>query len=484
MLQDIRTSVRAWVRDPFDRADHPWITVRKPVKWGCALLWCAVWLFCTVFSIIWAVGPAGAPQRATSPEEAHPDGVDNWYGIMWWGKGDMLHPVINNITGLGMGPSAFFDPTKPTMIYSHGYQPGSGPTAHRERLTSFEGVHMADAWIDQGWNVGSFYWTQFADDSTVELAESKIWPSCLPVTGICDAPTMRWMNKDGTFVDPAPNAIPSVSDLMYEAIVASTAGALPDQGFKLRIAGHSLGGGVVVGAGYKLAAAADAGVIPSHLKPERVSMLDPFWTPAHDRDVLPRMYRTRHVHNVTIDMSRTSAFSAPASFREQLQTLPSSHMSAAFVWQDAKYISNDYGILTGATAGSAKHSSAKAFYFLSIDPKNPNKEKGPSATTGDRVLLDFAVSGYYWKQTGGFYTETILDDTYEKLSWKDDPLPLSTDAKGLLTAWALVVGLAMCLTASCALCLCTWCMGRYRRGRGGGGEGGGGGGGDYFVEVS
>ena len=25
---------------------------------------------------------------------------------------------------------------------------------------------MADAWIDAGWNVGSFYWTQFADAPT------------------------------------------------------------------------------------------------------------------------------------------------------------------------------------------------------------------------------------------------------------------------------------------------------------------------------
>ena len=30
-------------------------------------------------------------------------------------------------------------------------------------------------------------------------------------------------------------------------------------------------------------------------------------------------------------------------------------------------------------------------------------------------MQDFAVSGYYWKQTDGFYTETILDDVYEKV---------------------------------------------------------------------
>ena len=415
MLQNIRTSVTSWISDPFDRADHPWITIRKPVKWGCTVCWGLAWVFCVVFLIIWAAGPVAVTPKTTSMEEAHPNGIENYYGIMWWGKNDVLFPIVNNVTGLGMGPSVHFDTTKPTLIYSHGYQPGSGPKAHRERLTSFKGVLMADAWIDQGWNVGSFYWTQFADEPTVEEAENKIWPNCLPITGVCDAPTMRWMKKDGSFFNPPPGSIPSVSDLMAESIVASTVGAQPDKGFKLRIAGHSLGGGVVIGAGYKLAAAADSGQIPLHLKPERISMLDPFWTPAHDRDVMPRLYRTRHVHNVTIEMSRTSAFSAPASFREQMPHVPKSYLSAAFVWQDAKYISDDYGVLTGAAAGAAKHSSAKTFFFLSINPSNPNQQEGPSATTENQVMQDFAVSGYYWKQTDGFYTETILDDVYEKV---------------------------------------------------------------------
>ena len=243
MLQNIRTSVTSWISDPFDRADHPWITIRKPVKWGCTVCWGLIWVFCVVFLIIWAAGPVAVTPKTTSTEEAHPNGIENYYGIMWWGKNDVLYPIVNNVTGLGMGPSVHFDPTKPTLIYSHGYQPGSGPKAHRERLTSFKGVLMADAWIDQGWNVGSFYWTQFADEPTVEEAENKIWPNCLPITGVCDAPTMRWMKKDGSFFNPPPGSIPSVSDLMAESIVASTVGAQPDKGFKLRIAGHSLGGG-------------------------------------------------------------------------------------------------------------------------------------------------------------------------------------------------------------------------------------------------
>ena len=273
-VRQIAASLRAWVTDPCDPADHPWLTVPRRAKWCCTAFWLVVWAFCFVYSVIWAAGPAGVAAKCSSLEEAHPDGLDLWYGIMWWSKGDVLHPVINKDTGLGMGPSPYFDPAKPTLIYSHGYQPGAGAAAQRERLTSFRGVFMADEWLDQGWNVGSFYWTQFADAPTVGEAEDKIWPSCLPVSGICDAPTMSWIKKDGSSETPPANSIPSVSDLMYEAVVASTAGARPDQGFKLRIVGQSLGGSVVIGAGYRLAAAADAGLIPPYLKPGALFSVD------------------------------------------------------------------------------------------------------------------------------------------------------------------------------------------------------------------
>jgi hypothetical protein len=435
------------------------------VKYCCVIFWFVVWVVCTGYSISWLVGPVGIPQSVTTAEEAHPNGIENYYGIMWWGKGDVLHPIINNVTGLGFGPSKYFDPNKPTLIYSHGYQPGAGESARRERLTSFDGVLMADAWIEAGWNVGSFYWTQFADEPNVEGAEAKIWPLCLPVLDVCDAPyPMRWKKKDGTFVKPLANSIPSVSDLLYESIVASTEGANPEKGFKLRLVGHSLGGSVVIGASYRLAAAADAGIIPSYLKPERVSMLDPFWTPAHARDVFQRLLRMRYVHNVTQDMSRTSVFSAPAGYGKELLTTPNSQLTTAFVWQDAKFISSQNGYFAGATAGAAKHMSSKAFYFLSIDPKNPNKEIGPSAVTNDQVVKDFAVSGYYWKQVKGFYTESILDDVYEKLSWHHDPLPNHDgDAEGTIAIWVLINVLFLVLTCCCGICFCTWCLGKRKR---------------------
>ena len=194
-------------------------------------------------------------------------------------------------------------------------------------------------------------------------------------------------------------------------------------------------------------------------------MLDPFWTPAHERDVLPRLYRMRHVHNLTMDMSRTSVFSAPAGYRDSVQMLSASELSVAFVWQDAKYISDQNAYLAGAAAQAAKHMSSKAFYFLSVGRNNPNQLLGPSATTEDQVVKDFAVSGYYWKQTDGFYTESVEDDRYKKLSWHRDPLPEDAGtSEGTFVVFLVVTVLNVSLSLSCALCLCTWCLGRRLHG--------------------
>merc|ERR1712118_295745 len=64
---------------------------------------------------------------------------------------------------------------------------------------------------------------------------------------------------------------------------------------------------------------------------------------------------------------------------------------------------------------------AKAYYFLSMDPKNPNAKEGPSARTDNAALQKLKQSGSFWKQVGGLYTESILDDKYEKRSWSDSP---------------------------------------------------------------
>mmetsp|Transcript_71859 Transcript_71859/g.233564 ORF Transcript_71859/g.233564 Transcript_71859/m.233564 type:complete len:480 (+) Transcript_71859:54-1493(+) len=383
---------------------------------GCMRLWCVVWIVLLVITIMgWAPVLGNQNNKKALPEEQFPGGLDLWYGIQWWGRGDVLHPVVNSTTGLGQGPSPFFDPTKPTVIYCHGWQNGGVGSSGLERLTSHDGIHMADSWIDQGWNVGTFYWTQFADEPNVEVAEAKIWETCLEDRVCYPNHAMSWRGKDGKSHPWNGGLQKSAGQIFYDSVVASMATARPESGFKLRLVGHSLGGGMVMAAGFKLAAAADKGEIPAFLKPDRIAMLDPNWSPANEEAVFTRMYEISHFHNVTVEVTRASSFSAPARYGNQLKNL--GNYTCAFSWVDPLYVDPiDIEWLTGP-AGGLKHMAARTSYFLSIDRNNPNRPSGPSARTPNDVLKQVTISGQYWKQTKGMSTETVLDDEYEKLAW-------------------------------------------------------------------
>merc|ERR1712194_517093 len=94
--------------------------------------------------------------------------------------------------------------------------------------------------------------------------------------------------------------------------------------------------------------------------------------------------------------------------------------------------------------------SAKAYYFLSIDPLNPNAETGPSARTGNQVLNDFMVSGKFWRQVAGLYTETVLDDKYEAVPWSGAPIHGGTPESWGLFFYSLTFSFVF--LTSCVCC--------------------------------
>ncbi|CAE7751863.1 TTL1 [Symbiodinium sp. CCMP2456] len=99
-------------------------------------------------------------------------------GIYWFGPDDQSEKA----TGY---PSKFYDPSKPTMLYFHGWTgEGQGWTSRCKRLTTRchpdicpngGGQPLVNSWLDEGWNVGFFYWDQFADEACVRDAEQKLW---------------------------------------------------------------------------------------------------------------------------------------------------------------------------------------------------------------------------------------------------------------------------------------------------------------------
>lgn len=76
-------------------------------------------------------------------------------GLYWYGLGN-----VSEKEGEG-GESRYFDPSKPSVIYVHGYQPHTIARRFRESLNWKENdldfgldIDAADHWIEAGWNVG------------------------------------------------------------------------------------------------------------------------------------------------------------------------------------------------------------------------------------------------------------------------------------------------------------------------------------------
>lgn len=139
------------------------------------------------------------------------------YGLQWFamssdGNGTGVEALDDNWQLRNVG-SSYYDPSKPTMIYFHGWQPAAngkregflweGPNGQTRRTL--------DNWKMAGWNVGVFFWDQFADEGTVwdmapvwvSWAEGKIWSNNGPAK-------MRFKYKSGSsFVYSADSPTPA-----------------------------------------------------------------------------------------------------------------------------------------------------------------------------------------------------------------------------------------------------------------------------------
>jgi len=192
------------------------------------------------------------------------------YGLYWYGEGDTYKKHV---------PGQYnsnFNKNKKTVIFAHGWQNGAMAKGSHEsfnfrRMSSkFRDKDLADKWIDKGWNIGIFYWREFADEGWVGDAESKIW-SPFGLRG------MRMRDVNGNH-HPAPQHIKqkkSVSDLFFEAYKSAMTGY---QGNNIRLAGHSLGNQLVIATSKKINDAVNRGHMAQNLRPERLALLDPFYT--------------------------------------------------------------------------------------------------------------------------------------------------------------------------------------------------------------
>eukprot|EP00238_Polyblepharides_amylifera_P000926 CAMPEP_0196570678 /NCGR_PEP_ID=MMETSP1081-20130531/833_1 /TAXON_ID=36882 /ORGANISM="Pyramimonas amylifera, Strain CCMP720" /LENGTH=296 /DNA_ID=CAMNT_0041887251 /DNA_START=353 /DNA_END=1243 /DNA_ORIENTATION=+ len=126
----------------------------------------------------------------------------------------------------------------------------------------------ADAWIDQGWNVGVFYWDQFSDELSVFKAEEKIWKPPPHNLG------MRYRTSNGGYSTSGAPAGMSVVDIFVDSLKES----LRDYKGNLRFVGHSLGSQVVLLTAYNLLRQANSGELAFNLVPDRVAIMDPYFS--------------------------------------------------------------------------------------------------------------------------------------------------------------------------------------------------------------
>ncbi|PHQ82522.1 MAG: hypothetical protein COB66_00005, partial [Coxiella sp. (in: Bacteria)] len=243
-------------------------------------------------------GDEKAMRAFTPPSLAHQfsDGTINKLP-----KGASLKQARNNYIKL-LEKKGFFDPNKPTLLFIHGDQPTL--TAKRKRIDfcysyllannkQLAVINTANGW--KGWNVGMFYWNQFADDvqgkGISDFVRAITWPE-MKIYSSKNKAGMRWAYLDSKGHSQfcyrgKKNCIglpldshgyqQSVRQLAYEAYI----NAFP-KGYnqRIRISGQSLG--------TQLAVQLTGYISNNHHvpQPSQLILLDPYFTPGlHHLDV-------------------------------------------------------------------------------------------------------------------------------------------------------------------------------------------------------
>lgn len=195
------------------------------------------------------------------------------FGVYWFGHGDTTQKAVSG------SPSQFYDPTQKTVIYFHGWTgDDKGWTSICRRATTrcpADVCHgrthalLTERWLDDGWNVGFFYWDQFADEDCTRDAEQKIWFDR-------EGDGFRWKSYDvsqnvyayQTYRGPEG----SIADMCAENIMKVMANF---EGKQVRFVGHSIGAQLAT----RCAALLHFRGHPA--APARLSLLEPYFSKHH-----------------------------------------------------------------------------------------------------------------------------------------------------------------------------------------------------------
>lgn len=336
------------------------------------------------------------------------DGNSLDVGIYWFGKDNISQKFVAGTN------NPYYDPTKPTIIYIHGWQPNAYKSLFRESFNPYlndsscgSDVDLADYWIDKGWNIGIFYWNQLADETNVYDAESKIWSTA-------GAQGMRWRKADGSYVTTSTPS-KSVGNLFADAYASAMANF---QGSEIRIAGHSLGSQVAVDGTKLISDMVATGKLSNNLLPDRVALLDPFWS-IGSKSYLSNQW-TGAVCRTYVNALKEKGVAFEEYKSSNIMDVPvadsNAGMRSMVCFQDL------WPEFINFTNQSGKHGYARTWYFYSMAFSSPAEvlsgavtgNVAASASTSTARIAQMMNSSYKWIQSNGKKTETPMDDTFLK----------------------------------------------------------------------
>lgn len=373
-----------------------------------------VGLFLVLSGCTSRVPPASAAGTAKGPE----------VGIYWYGKEDASQKAIPG------QPNPYYDPTRPTMLFIHGWEPDQAYT-HRTLVWTYQdattGVtttfDLAAPWIDAGWNIGVFDWGPFADESKVLEAEAKIWTAKGPRG-------MRWRDRDGNYQSEGAPQV-SASELLYRNYMDVLADY---RGPEIRIAGHSMGNQMATALVLHLLETLGREEVSPHLLPSRLTLLDPYWSPPA-RDFL-NQDSTGDVVRRGIEGSILPEGILVEWYRSSLLTGGTLISDGNEALQAEVVFSEMQPRFCPITQQECKHEASWQQYLLSFGSAPPPEcerasQDAPCAATGrvgalastpNERLADMLPESATWVQTvgpdgvDGRLTPITSDDWYERVS--------------------------------------------------------------------
>ena len=217
----------------------------------------------------------------TTPIEAPETSRDKYakphYGFYFLGPGDQTARAVPGER------NPFFDPTRPTLIYFHGWSPGEmskdEPRSFNKhkRFPSAPDLDLVKAWADLGWNVGMMDWTQFADTSfetgTVGIIPTKFSYDTVErrVWGHDDHGELVYYLSDGSRHVSTEASVADMFANEYVAFMNSVAKSGPE----VRFFGHSLGTQMAMTVAYRVFhMGTTAAPINPAILPVRISLTD------------------------------------------------------------------------------------------------------------------------------------------------------------------------------------------------------------------